>query len=124
MYCYAHEGIQAVGICKTCGKGVCKGCALDIEFAVCCSGPCEIEARQLNEMNQRGKKLYGIGTSDNCSSSQATIYFVLGLAFAVSGVIFFPKMLVLTYFLGGMGVLMILLGFFIRQRMKNLGIQM
>jgi len=123
MICFIHEGIHAVGVCKNCGKAICRDCLIDEGFAVCCSEACMAEARQLNEMNQRGKKIYGIGTTTKRNSSQAISYMIIGVFFMIIGLLFLSKIPVLTYFTCSMGLLMIGIGAFTQYRMKNLGIQ-
>src|SRR5213595_1382333 len=36
MECYAHPTAASVGVCKACGKAVCRACARDLGFAVAC----------------------------------------------------------------------------------------
>jgi hypothetical protein len=41
MICFYHHSIAAVGICKSCGKGLCPECALDLGKGLACKGRCE-----------------------------------------------------------------------------------
>jgi hypothetical protein len=59
MDCYAHTGIPAAAICRGCGKGVCRRCAIEVPFGVVCSAACEPFARSLVELQQQSIK--GIG---------------------------------------------------------------
>ena len=61
MICYQHKESQSIGICKSCGKGVCSECVIGLSKGIACSEECEKDARELVEMNERGKKIYGIG---------------------------------------------------------------
>lgn len=36
MKCYAHDEKDAVGQCKTCGKGICKNCAVEVSKQLYC----------------------------------------------------------------------------------------
>jgi hypothetical protein len=47
MECFQHEGRPAVGSCRACFKGVCRGCAVDLGRGLACPGRCEEAARQL-----------------------------------------------------------------------------
>jgi predicted Fe-S protein YdhL (DUF1289 family) len=38
--CYTHRGSDAVGVCKNCGRGLCGGCARDLEQGLACSDTC------------------------------------------------------------------------------------
>lgn len=68
MECFTHANTPAVGLCKTCGKGVCRSCVHDAGIFIACSTACEKEAADLHEMNQRGKKIYGIGVPKKLAS--------------------------------------------------------
>jgi hypothetical protein len=60
MHCFAHEGTAAVGVCGKCGKGVCRGCAIDLGFRLVCSENCGALARS-NEALQVGvERMWGI----------------------------------------------------------------
>jgi hypothetical protein len=63
MECFTHTGSSAIGVCKVCGKAVCHSCVVDASVAIACSDVCAKEAVDLHEMNQRGKKIYGIGVA-------------------------------------------------------------
>lgn len=41
MRCFHHEDHEAVGTCKSCGKGVCRECAVDLGKGLACPGRCE-----------------------------------------------------------------------------------
>ena len=68
MECFAHPSSPAVAACKACGRAVCRTCARDLGFAVACSDTCAKEAADLHEMNQRGKRIYGIGMKPKLAS--------------------------------------------------------
>ena len=38
MRCYNHSEIEAVGICRACGKGLCTACAVDLGIGLSCRG--------------------------------------------------------------------------------------
>lgn len=41
MKCFNHDGRDAVGTCKSCGKGVCRECAVDMGKGLACRDRCE-----------------------------------------------------------------------------------
>lgn len=41
MNCYTHTDSSAIGICKSCYKGVCSQCAIEIENGLACSETCK-----------------------------------------------------------------------------------
>lgn len=59
MDCYAHTGIPAAAVCRGCGKGVCRRCAIEVPFGVVCSTACEPFARALVELQQQSIKSIG-----------------------------------------------------------------
>jgi hypothetical protein len=61
MQCFSHRDVAAVGICKSCGKGLCPACAREIERGLVCSDACA-EAANINlQIVNRATKLYSIG---------------------------------------------------------------
>ena len=40
MRCFTDPEVEAVGVCRHCGKGVCRTCATDGPYGLTCSGPC------------------------------------------------------------------------------------
>jgi hypothetical protein len=88
MECFTHEGKTAVGVCKACGKAVCRSCAKDIGFAVACSDTCATEYGELNEMNQRGKRIYGIGKNAKKKlPSGVTMWLLFAVFFGGFGIL-------------------------------------
>ena len=63
MQCFTHDNVQAVGVCKSCGKAVCRSCAKDLGFAIVCGDACAKEATAIQEMLGRSKRIYGLGLS-------------------------------------------------------------
>lgn len=61
MDCFTHVSTAAVGICKYCGRGLCRVCAREGTDGLACSQACETEIGELREINQRAKRIYGVG---------------------------------------------------------------
>jgi len=61
MECFVHSDKPAVGLCKSCYKAVCKNCSIELGHGLACSEVCAKDVAELNEMNERGKRIYGIG---------------------------------------------------------------
>ena len=61
MQCFFHRDTAAVGICKTCGKGVCPACAREVDRGLVCSDPCADHASTNLEIVERAKRVYSIG---------------------------------------------------------------
>ena len=47
MECYYHEGRPAVGSCRSCLKGICRGCVVDLGKGLACADRCEAAVRDL-----------------------------------------------------------------------------
>lgn len=89
MECFEHEGIQAVGLCKSCYRAVCKDCAIIIPHGVACSQECEKDVQETNEILERSKKIYGIGDyKSNKLASGVWVWLLLSIAFW--GIALFP----------------------------------
>jgi hypothetical protein len=61
LLCYRHPSAQAIGACKSCYKGICLECATDTGNGLACTESCQIKVAEINEMNERSLKIYGIG---------------------------------------------------------------
>lgn len=47
MRCFYHQDREAVGLCKSCAKGVCAECAVDLGNSLACRNRCEERARSV-----------------------------------------------------------------------------
>ena len=52
MRCYNHPDQEAVGICRSCGRGLCPGCAAEVEKAVACRDRCESDVVTILKLNR------------------------------------------------------------------------
>ena len=61
MNCFHHQDHAAIGICKSCMKGVCSECAAEVGKSLACKGSCENEVKLINEIqaNQPNIQKYG-----------------------------------------------------------------
>jgi hypothetical protein len=57
MRCYVHHDLEAVGICKSCQKGLCPDCAVDAGHALTCKGECAQRAASVEKLIQRNMTL-------------------------------------------------------------------
>lgn len=53
MKCYNHNDNDAVGVCKSCLKGICTECATDIGGGLACSDECAQTARDSIDLVKR-----------------------------------------------------------------------
>jgi len=47
MNCFYHPSVVSVGTCKSCGKGLCPSCAVDLGKGLACKGHCETDVMNL-----------------------------------------------------------------------------
>lgn len=48
MRCFNHEDRDAVGICKSCSRGLCHECAVEVGTSLACKDRCADDVRVLN----------------------------------------------------------------------------
>jgi hypothetical protein len=85
MECYTHAGAVAVGACKSCGKGLCRACAVDVGNGLACPGACEQEVRALNQIVQRNKTAHH--KAGHAYAQIALFYIVAGTLFLTGGLL-------------------------------------
>ncbi len=81
MKCFYHAGIDAVGLCKSCGRALCHDCAVDLGKGIACRDRCEEDAQQLIALVDRNirvgaQNIYGRLRRRQIGS--ALFYIVLG----------------------------------------------
>ena len=45
MKCYTHSDIEAVGLCRVCGRALCRECVTEVSGVCCCKGRCEASVK-------------------------------------------------------------------------------
>src|SRR5512140_2451532 len=104
MICYNHADRPAIGMCKYCGRGVCRECAALVDDTVACKDLHEEQVRGLNLMTERGivqARRFGSGYLRN-----AIFYGLVGLLFAGFGAMQYR-------YLGLQAVFFLLIGLFL-----------
>ena len=80
MNCFRHRETASVGICAYCGRGVCPGCAQEIEAtAVVCSDQCAEGLRRTRALVDANQRLVGAGAGLNGLPTSTLTYGVVGL---------------------------------------------
>lgn len=85
MHCFNHGEKQAIAACKSCGRAVCNDCATDLGFAVTCSERCATDAAELQEMNQRAKRIYGLAGAKPVIPLAVLMWGLMGVMFCSFG---------------------------------------
>lgn len=57
MRCFYHEDREAVGTCKSCGRGLCRECAVEFPKGLACRGRCEADAEAVIQLVDRNIQL-------------------------------------------------------------------
>lgn len=57
MKCFYHQDRHAVGSCKSCGKGVCPDCAVDLGKGLACRSHCEENAQAVIDLIDQNIRL-------------------------------------------------------------------
>jgi hypothetical protein len=99
MRCFYHLDREAVGGCKSCGKGLCPECAVDLGKGLACRGRCEEDSRALIQLIDSNIKLTAtldnrmqasqkvISNSQRVISSSAIFILLLGGVFMYRGLV-------------------------------------
>ena len=84
MRCFYHDSTEAVAICKSCNRGVCRDCAVEFKNGVACKNRCEAEVEALNQIIDRSKTSYQ--KTSSAYSRNAIIYLMFAVVFGFLGV--------------------------------------
>jgi hypothetical protein len=57
MNCFNHTDQPAIGICKSCGKGLCRACITEVPNGIACKNHCEARVVMINQMVDARKKV-------------------------------------------------------------------
>ena len=85
MRCYQHKTEEAIGICKSCGKGICSVCCTDLNFAVVCSKKCEEAATVSHKITANAVTVYA--TQKKNRYLLPAYFMVIGIIMLVYGLI-------------------------------------
>lgn len=73
MNCYTHHEKNAVGLYKSCGRGLCPECAVEVEDSLSCLNRCEDKVRILNRMVKENAQI--LSTSNKKSKDRRVIQY-------------------------------------------------
>lgn len=117
MNCYIHRDLSSVGICKSCGRGLCPECATEVGEGLSCPGRCEPRVQILNTMIERNAQI--ITTTNRSFKSAAFFSITMGAAFFIFGAYLYSSHSGFSaYFLMVLGALYAIYGF-LRLRRGN-----
>ena len=111
MNCFNHPELPALGICKSCGKGLCRDCITEVPDGLACKNRCEDRVLFINRIIDSNKQ--ALTAANNQVRSGAIFIMVTGLIFCAFG--FLPYFLSGqkgTLFMGIVGIVFLLAGIF------------
>ncbi len=86
MKCFQHKNEEASGICKACCKAICVECAIDTGRGLACSDKCSVEIGEQNQIVDKSKRIYSIGSKPPLLPTGLIMYFFFGLTFGGFGI--------------------------------------
>jgi hypothetical protein len=97
MKCYYHRDHDAVGLCKSCEKGLCPECAVDLGKGLACRDRCELEAKALIALVEKNIQMTGKASAMLRMGKQtyllsAIFFIVLGGVFGAWGLLTEPRL--------------------------------
>jgi hypothetical protein len=101
MRCFYHEDREAVGSCKSCGKGLCRECAVDLTKGLACRGHCEADAQALIQLIDRNIQLSSTAsrsfqTNRRSRSVVGIFHITIGILFVIFGIRDFQGLSLIT----------------------------
>lgn len=82
MRCFNHPDVEAVGSCKTCCKGLCRTCAVDLGHGLSCRDH-QARVELLNTLIERNSTIQSMNTKGRFL--MPAFYGFMGLAFLIYG---------------------------------------
>lgn len=58
MKCFNHASVDAVSVCKSCGRGLCRDSIAEVGLSCSCKGDCEQVVATMNDLVARGRTAY------------------------------------------------------------------
>jgi hypothetical protein len=90
MRCFYHEDKEAVGTCKSCGRGLCRECAVELPKSLACRGRCEADAQAVSQLIDRNIQISGASsrlarTGRNSRVAIGLFHVAIGVAMLMGG---------------------------------------
>lgn len=85
MICFNHSENEAVGICKSCQRGLCAECATDLGHGLACKGRHEEAVNTLEKIINQSAKIYSI--TPKTRNATPIFYIFMGVVFAGFGLL-------------------------------------
>ena len=117
MKCFYDTTQDAVGSCKSCGKGLSSDYAVDLGKGLACKNRCEEDVRSLialidNNVAMRATSQKLIQGSGRAGIVSSIFFFLMGTAFLVSGIVFWERRGLFPVVMGALFIAWSLFGLF------------
>ena len=90
MRCFYHPDREAVGVCKSCQRGICPECLSDVGKGIACKARCEEDARALVRLTDAAIRHepaneFIVARMRRTRLVTALFYLLVGAGFLVAG---------------------------------------
>lgn len=74
--CFNHPDRVALGLCKSCGRGLCRDCLAELQDGLACKGRCEQRVTLINRIIDSNRQVLAVARSN--TRSAVVLLFVMG----------------------------------------------
>lgn len=85
MLCFNHTDRQAVGVCKSCQRGICTECATDLGHGLACKGKHELQVEDLESIVRQSTRIYA--AAPKTRNAVPLFFGFMGVVFSIFGFI-------------------------------------
>jgi hypothetical protein len=119
MNCFNHRDRPAIGLCKSCGKGVCADCLSEIPNGLACKGSCEDRVNLINRIIDSNTQI--VMAARHGLRTRGLLMLLMGMGCFVFSVwaFFESEGSFLPYFLGLLAIVCLLTGVFALSRKEQ-----
>ena len=109
MNCFNHRERPALGVCKSCGKGLCEECLQEVPNGLACKAKCEERVAIINKMIDVYPQ--ALAASRNAFQRNAVLLLGLGtVSLLLAFLLFISNGLSSSLFLWVIGLVFLLIG--------------
>ena len=123
MKCYYHNERDAVASCKSCNRGLCPDCAVEVGNGLACRNRCENQVEAINQVSLKNQR--ALGRSRKFSLGMALLFGVIGVVVMVMGFSLIGKVGLYGYIvpviLGAGSIVMAFINFYKAKKLQNPG---
>ncbi len=83
MHCFNHPDKPAIGICKSCSKGLCPDCATDLDYGLACKNKHEESVKNINLIISKNARIFRTARKSTLIGPAFLLF--MGMVFLGSG---------------------------------------